>query len=540
MPRQRHHGLTGRQIQAEWNNLVEHALRRGVRLPRGIGLWAGVPETRAYGMRRLDWLHSYLQGAQAPPARMEPREPGPRGQGGLAHSEQGAHSFRVTGEPGDTIQWVQLSTPPARDQAVTPPPESGEPWEFEPYVPSRVHSDQELGNARIAPNPRPATPPASPAESLPRRAQHVAPGGAAIPIEEPRPSTGDRPYSTWLRELRTGDRPSPGNQDVEYYPYPAPQQEPRRARPGSRGRAEAPTNEGLTADDEPGAVELPRLTSADTDYLVDLDPVLADYTYGIEIECFMPPGTDEVGLARHVTAAGVPCVSESYNHHVRGHWKIVIDGSLMNDDRGVEIVSPILRGAEGLRQLRTAMGALVSARCTVTRRCGFHVHVGADSLGVRGFKHLAGAYGRLEAVIDRLVSPSRRGNENNYCRSIAARIDVSQLASARSHEGVARAVGQDCSPRSYTRYTKLNLQCYWQHGTVEFRQHQGTVEFEKARHWVVLCLRFVHQACRAPADSVATTLDDMLTFLGSSSHEREYFTARAAHFAALDARRGAT
>ena len=40
----------------------------------------------------------------------------------------------------------------------------------------------------------------------------------------------------------------------------------------------------------------------------------------------------------------------------------------------------------------------------------------------------------------------------------------------------------------------------YQHGTVEFRQHQGTVEHDKAENWVKLVLRMVLTARTATAD----------------------------------------
>lgn len=35
------------------------------------------------------------------------------------------------------------------------------------------------------------------------------------------------------------------------------------------------------------------------------------------------------------------------------------------------------------------------------------------------------------------------------------------------------------------RYKKVNLKSYFRHGTVEFRQHSGTIEYTKISNWVL-------------------------------------------------------
>jgi hypothetical protein len=37
------------------------------------------------------------------------------------------------------------------------------------------------------------------------------------------------------------------------------------------------------------------------------------------------------------------------------------------------------------------------------------------------------------------------------------------------------------------RYYKLNAESFERHGTVEFRQHSGTIEFKKISSWIRIC-----------------------------------------------------
>lgn len=250
----------------------------------------------------------------------------------------------------------------------------------------------------------------------------------------------------------------------------------------------------------------------------------AGWTFGVEIECIMPRGQDRWQVAQAITAAGVTCTEEHLSHGIPTTWKVVYDGSLSN--RGCEVVSPPLTGEEGLNQLRKVCKALTAIRCKISRRCGFHVHVGAAAQGLGFFKNLVRLYSSAEKSIDRFLSPSRTNNV--YCHSI--RVNGDSLEAATTLADVARAVGQDhLTPRGAGRYCKINLQSFWSYGTVEFRQHEGTVEAPKAEYWVRLCLRM----CMTAAKELKTpaTLPDLMDAVEAPAVEREYFANRTTHFA---------
>lgn len=57
------------------------------------------------------------------------------------------------------------------------------------------------------------------------------------------------------------------------------------------------------------------------------------------------------------------------------------------------------------------------------------------------------------------------------------------------------------------RYHKLNLVSLWVHGTIEFRQHSGTVDADKAVNWIELLMQFVNRAAvtrQRPANYLVT------------------------------------
>jgi len=262
-----------------------------------------------------------------------------------------------------------------------------------------------------------------------------------------------------------------------------------------------------------------------------------DLTYGVEIECFLPTGMSRDDMARHLSNAGIPCQSELYNHHLRTCWKILTDGSLGDYTRGCELVSPVMQGTAALDDVRKVCEVLTSHRVKVSRRCGFHVHVGARGQDAQFFKNLVSLYHHAQDTIDNFMSPSRRANANTFARPVRIS-SLGALARANTIDDVVRAVGQtpgSSSVRGGSRYAKLNLMSYYQHGTVEFRHHQGTVEFDKIANWIKFCLRMV-EAARKGVSSVRPDLGDILRVLEAGDDEKAYFVRRTNFFARHDGR----
>lgn len=231
-------------------------------------------------------------------------------------------------------------------------------------------------------------------------------------------------------------------------------------------------------------------------------PLTIDHlTFGVELEVFLPRNRTRAALAEHLVAGGVACSTESYNHQLRRHWKIVDDGSLNDYARGCELVSPVFTAnAADFEACRRAVRLIDEFGCTVRRACGFHVHVGTRNLNVPvGFyKQLIRTYAKYEPILDGLVAPSRRANNQAFAVGVIWHPDID---AARDLDGVRSAYHRHRPGNTYgeARYRKLNLEAYLRHGTVEFRQHQGTTNPQKVENWVRLCCRMV-----AYAQTVAT------------------------------------
>lgn len=206
-------------------------------------------------------------------------------------------------------------------------------------------------------------------------------------------------------------------------------------------------------------------------------------TYGIEIE-FLGGHSTRQRVNDLINAKGVDCRYENYNKNVTSYWKIITDASC-----GSELVSPILKGRDGLAQLKIVTEALEELNIKVDRRCGLHIHHDVNDYNAQEMKNLFNAYIKYEKLIDSMLPKSRRGNRNEYIGTLrygGTQAILDRLRNVNTIEELQRIFS--------TRYLKLNIQSYTRFGTVEFRQHSGTVEYEKIYNWILFTQRLVEMA----------------------------------------------
>lgn len=257
--------------------------------------------------------------------------------------------------------------------------------------------------------------------------------------------------------------------------------------------------------------------------------VFTNMTFGVEIECYMPIGMTSSELGAKVRAGGVECYPEAYNHSVRRFWKIVTDGSLYDMVRGVELVSPILTGEAGFSDIAKVCKVLTAIGCKVSQKAGLHVHVGCRNETPSTLRRIAVNYSYYQNVIDGFLAPSRR--DAGYAR----RLRTSTADNCTTINEVILSVGQNpYTPRAASRQAVVNFQQMGVngYGTVEFRQHQGSVEAEKVLNWVKFCGRMVIASRNenAATSNRECSLDSLLEFLNMPAKGREYFEARTARF----------
>jgi hypothetical protein len=255
-----------------------------------------------------------------------------------------------------------------------------------------------------------------------------------------------------------------------------------------------------------------------------------EWTFGVELELILPLGLSHSGLAERIRDAEVNCHSEHYNHSGRPHWKIVTDGSLGDYIRGAEIVSPVLNGQAGFDEVQRVCAAALAAGCKVNKKCGLHVHLGARGLSGQFFRNLIRLYRSHEGAIDSCLAPSRRASLNPYCRSLTA-LSAQTIAAVTGEPSAAHGVAAN-------RYQKINFQSYWRHGTVEFRQHQGTVEGQKVINWIKFCIALADKAnCGEEwVDMRGDTLQNLVEAINLDGSVASYLFNRQEAFRNAEAR----
>lgn len=212
-----------------------------------------------------------------------------------------------------------------------------------------------------------------------------------------------------------------------------------------------------------------------------------DTAYGIEIEFITSLGSSRIANA--LTTAGIDCRSAGYTHATTPYWKIVSDASV---NGGWELVSPILRGDDGFRQLKIACDALEALGCRVNKTTGVHVHLDARNEEFGTIQRFAMNFAKMEDCLDLLQPHSRRASNNRFIKSLSAvRHDDSEQVQVRKINATIDALRtcrsvSDIVNHFGTRYRKINLESYSRHGTIEIRQHSGSLNAEKIEHWVRL------------------------------------------------------
>jgi hypothetical protein len=222
---------------------------------------------------------------------------------------------------------------------------------------------------------------------------------------------------------------------------------------------------------------------------------LSTRTFGVEVEfsgITMAAAAAAItrALGRQVTTGGYHQSSDW------SEWRVDRDGSVTTQyGNGGEAVSPVLRGQDGLDEVARVVAALREAGARVDRRCGVHVHLDARDLTGEQIARLMVAYVDRQDAMDTLVAPSRRRGLNAYCGRMS---DTEKLA----HKGALEATRTPAPTGYHGRYRTVNVNTLGRTGTVEFRQHQGSLNGTKITAWVKMLL--------ALGESVIATADEAL------------------------------
>ena len=174
--------------------------------------------------------------------------------------------------------------------------------------------------------------------------------------------------------------------------------------------------------------------------------------------------------------------SADVGHHnnswyfTNGVWSHGTDGSIFGYGHTGEIRSPILSGEKDLAQIHKVYIFLKELGCEVNESCGLHVHFDAQNFTLTDIKSIICFFKLYEQSINRLL-PEHRHN-NRYALSMGALDTISTLRSVKSWETL-----HNLYP---THYYRVCIQQIIEHKSIEFRQHQATLNFKRVMRWIKL------------------------------------------------------
>lgn len=242
----------------------------------------------------------------------------------------------------------------------------------------------------------------------------------------------------------------------------------------------------------------------------------------MELEFNLPSDMTYGAIANYLrTEAGVDCRYDDYYGN-QGGWVVKGDGSL--GSYGCEVTSPPLRGEAGFEELKRVCRTLERHGCTVDRRCGTHVHHDVGGTSCAAIKRFVRSWHENQPLIDGLVSATRRAGGSSYCAPLLEE-EVERVEMCSDLDGIGYL--------DIDRYRTVNVGAYSSHGTIEIRQHQGTLDPEKIRSWVRLGQAMLEDAearmePRSRADCVRSMLDNLRNHLDPTA--RTYLLGRAVEF----------
>ena len=254
-----------------------------------------------------------------------------------------------------------------------------------------------------------------------------------------------------------------------------------------------------------------------------------NFSGGVEIEAVLRSGVS------------IQNVKEEFDRRGIKGWELKEDGS---DGVDIEAASmPFADCQTAYNSISDACDAMVHMGCTVSIDCGLHIHIGnallkenvtpeeytktsivaweslndyhtdhADPFDVVVVKDVAirlTKSAKLPNGCNAMVAKSRRdlmngGNHLDGYNKWARLTSVAALEAANTIEELKAASAMGRS--NYSRkYSAVNFKA-WENGTVEFRQHQGTIEAEKIWNWFLFLTNLFKQTLETRVTSGTQTI----------------------------------
>lgn len=232
--------------------------------------------------------------------------------------------------------------------------------------------------------------------------------------------------------------------------------------------------------------------------------------FGVEIECY---GLSQLEVIEKLEENNIPaCYCNDYFMGIYT-WSVGKDGTI-NQPYPIEVKSPILDFSQ-IDRVEKVVKILSEMELKTDSSCALHVHWNVSDYAGWDIANLLKLYIKFEPVLDLLVAFWRRGNNNDHCRSLIKNniwqwidsLDVTLPAYQISKEFQKAYRLEKVTSFPSARHHKLNICAINRYGTVEFRQHQGTLDWEEIKNWILLTGQMVGRArdgsCINPSEKIS-------------------------------------
>ncbi len=205
---------------------------------------------------------------------------------------------------------------------------------------------------------------------------------------------------------------------------------------------------------------------------------MRDRRFGVEIE-FDSNGLDIPGVAR--------VLRNEFDRRGMRRW--YFNDRMDYDGSEIELKTPILRGPQGFKTLEVVMNTLSNNGCFTTEDDGLHVHHDAPEFinNIDNCVRIVKSWKANRHLIYQFVAHDRvyswDGVEGSYW-----------ACPAWSDESIANLERNRELP-SYNR-NDLNLCSLVWKGSIEFRLHEGTLNYPEAESWIKFGQSFIDRTLK--------------------------------------------
>lgn len=206
---------------------------------------------------------------------------------------------------------------------------------------------------------------------------------------------------------------------------------------------------------------------------------MRDRAFGVELE-FDSGGLDRSGVAN--------ILREEFDRRGMRRWYFM--DRLDYDGSELELRTPILRGEKGFETLRVVMNTLADNGCESFAEDGLHVHHDAPEFinNIDNCISLVKSWKKNQHLIYQFVSQDRA--YDHYSDRFGGYWACPEWSDA----SVESLITNRRLP-SYAR-NDLNLSALQEHGSIEIRLHEGTLDYNEAESWIKFGQNFINRSLK--------------------------------------------